>query len=1010
MADAILQRLGTARDGILLAEVGAYLHMIGKLSNDFLVCECREGPKGFDYQKVCDDASFLGDRFRNVMTGDRIGPRLVLPGMPANARTPSSLCAFIEQHTNRSVPEPVLRFLVDAHGIVSGVEKNLPVLLPSHLTQRRDQTWRATAFGFEEENLAPTGLDALRKGVLDKVAGLLETVRDGSPLDWASIFLGDGGFRALLEPVMSRALGDTRRPVNEVTLWDQSYMTAALLKSSLAQVVLENGYRDPLASPKPTWRLLSVALDRWHFVRKAVRLGDADGYQQAIDAAFSAVKRLIEIEVPLGCEIYRDTSGIFFTFPGLEDGLRDEIINGLGPQILRVCHDVDPELAPRVFTTGVSRSVVVQATAIRDAKDATAHPYRTSTTSAELRSTWKDITDACEVCPVCHLRPMAEQGEACRYCRRRRVGRATEWLANPSRTIWLDEVADAQDRCALIVARFDLDRWLDGTATESLRSLTVPEFLTEWNAKHQGDDIRDYAQLIACITADLRSNTASSALLKALHPGYRYAGGAQSFYEILVEERDVSGVAASIAADDWATKARLLALFLFRKYPSPARLRRFWETTARFFDKNVARLLDDRLTVGAGRERLSFEIAWTGGEPDLEPGAAFDIVVAGVQLSPVWDGSRFISTWNHGSLPEAWRSAGGGMVAALQGKPVGADKKGPKLEGSIRGVAVLRGDIANYASWIPMLMSPDQFVAAVPADRALRLAREIFGEYAVQFSKIRDRLALHLGILTFDRRLPLYVALDAASRVLDSAPAASAEVGASVLEVGDADTASGNRLGAAGTGDAATRLCLKVEKGRFTGEQFEWRVSRSTGDPEVEDRWTANVCVDEEPTGRAGAFQAADGRWFAPVGELQQGDRIRFRPSVVTLHHVGTAAARFAAGQRWLAAEALDRIATIGAVLDKGLRTRQWSVRQVRALRDLVEERRQRWGDVPQEFVDACIVRHLGLDPASERGALLRAALADGMFAVSFVWNFDISRAEGYVENAERRGVHAETV
>jgi hypothetical protein len=244
---------------------------------------------------------------------------------------------------------------------------------------------------------------------------------------------------------------------------------------------------------------------------------------------------------------------------------------------------------------------------------------------------------------------------------------------------------------------------------------------------------------------------------------------------------------------------------------------------------------------------------------------------------------------------------------------------------------------------------------------------------------------------------------------LDSASAASAEVGASVLEVGDEGTASSDRLAAAG-GDAATRLCLKVEEGRFTGEQLEWRISRSTGDSAVEDRWTANVCVGEEPTRRPGAFQAADGRWFVPVGELQQRDRIRFRPSVVTLHHLDRAAARFEASQRWLAAEALDRIATIGAVLDEGLRTRQWSLRQVRALRDLVEERRQRWGDVPQGFVDACLVRHVGLDPVSERGALLRAALADGMFPVAFFWNFGIPRAEGDVEDAERRGVHAEAV
>lgn len=1007
MTDAILQRLGAARDGILLAEVGAYLHMIGKLSSDFLVHESREGSSSFDYRSVCDDASFLGGRLRDLLASGWVRPRFALPGIASNTPTPSSLDAFIRDHTNRQASPQVLRFLVDAHGVVAAVEKN-PSNLPSHLKQAQGQTWRATAFGFEEENLAAADLDGLRSGAFDRVAELLEAVRDGNPPDWSSILLGDSGLRASLEPGMSRALGDTRRPVNEVTLWDQSYMTAALLKSSLARVVLENTYHDPLGSRRPEWRILSVALDRWHFVRKAVRLGDADGYQKAINASFSAVKRLVEVDAPLGCEIYRDTSGIFFTFPGVTDSLLDGILDALRPQILRVVHDVEPELAPHVFTTRASRSVVVLATAITEARRAIAIPYRTSTVSSALRSAWNEIAGAREVCPICHLRPKAEQEEACRHCRGRREARAKAWLDTPNRTIWLDEVADAHDRCALIVARFDLSRWLGGAVTESLRTLTVGERLSEWNAKHPGSEIPDYAQLIATVTADLQNNAQNSQLLGVLHSGYTHAGGARKFYDIVVEERDVTGAADSVAADDWATKARLLILFVLRKHPSPARLRRFWATAARFFEENVVRLLDDSLAIGAGSERVSFEIGWVGEAPALQAGASLDIIVDGVQLSPVWDGSRFVSTWNHAFLPTAWRSRPGGLAGALQGKAV-ALRHGAPPQATIHAATVLTGDVASYASWIPILMSPDQFVAAVPGDRALRLAREVFRQYTVEFSKVRDRLPLHLGILTFDRRLPFYAALDAAYRVLDSAPDASVEIGASVLAVGEDAPSMGDRHHV-GPGDARTRLRIEIGERELEGERFDWRVSRATGDPQVEDRWTANVRVDGEATERTGGFQAADGRWFVPAEKLRQGDRIRFRPSVVTLHHLDRAGARFDAGRCWLPAEALERIAAIGAVLDEGRRSRRWSIRQVRALRDLVEERRQRWGDVPQEFVDACLIRLVGLDPGSEQGELLRAALADGMFAVAYFWRFGIEQAEGEVGEAERRGIHADAV
>ncbi len=78
-----------------------------------------------------------------------------------------------------------------------------------------------------------------------------------------------------------------------------------------------------------------------------------------------------------------------------------------------------------------------------------------------------------EICTVCRLRPQgpghkARDRKVCNVCERRRAGRAEDWTKNLRTTIWTDEVADVNGRLALIVGRFGLERWLDGTMVKTL--------------------------------------------------------------------------------------------------------------------------------------------------------------------------------------------------------------------------------------------------------------------------------------------------------------------------------------------------------------------------------------------------------------------------------------------------------------------------------------------------------------------------------------------------------------
>ncbi len=69
---------------------------------------------------------------------------------------------------------------------------------------------------------------------------------------------------------------------------------------------------------------------------------------------------------------------------------------------------------------------------------------------------------------------MPEKAEACEHCIKRRSSRIEAWKQNPAQTIWIDEIADHNDRVALIVGRFGLDDWLSGDLVQTMLVKAVP--------------------------------------------------------------------------------------------------------------------------------------------------------------------------------------------------------------------------------------------------------------------------------------------------------------------------------------------------------------------------------------------------------------------------------------------------------------------------------------------------------------------------------------------------------
>ncbi|MCW5850778.1 MAG: CRISPR-associated protein Csx11, partial [Anaerolineae bacterium] len=225
--------LAQHRDALLLAEVAAWLHDMGKCTDEQIISAASDKPEGFSYKlkeaylHLVDPSAQLSLLGEVVLLQDLI--REARPGMRDNTKP------------------WLVRTLGRCHG-AAHVEKEEPPR--GEGKQASTDTRPSTAFGRED--------NAVRE---------LTVTLDTLPLNPLVSRLA---LKPVLRAAFSKALGDTRRPINEVTLWDWSSMVAALYKASVAGALL--GHK-----PEPQdlqWRLLSIRVDHLEFLAQVTRIPD----------------------------------------------------------------------------------------------------------------------------------------------------------------------------------------------------------------------------------------------------------------------------------------------------------------------------------------------------------------------------------------------------------------------------------------------------------------------------------------------------------------------------------------------------------------------------------------------------------------------------------------------------------------------------------------------------------------------------------------------------------------
>ncbi len=474
-----LEVLADNREDIFLAEVAAWLHDMGKCDERFV--ERQAGVQNsYDYET--DHLDLIDDTWKISLLEEEI-----------------LLKELIEEGKSRNIGNEDKKWLVRVLGFCHSAAHTVKELVFYFRSQPADNTRRGNSFGYEPECMEG-----------------LKVRLDGAGKPGKGLPFGQLSDRSLMkqkiEEAFTYACADTQHPINDVSLWDWSNMVAALYKAAIAEGILV-GKKEP---SEIQWRLLSVRFDGVDFLTKTTRISDLLARRQLIDDGLNRVSTLLEVTYPLGTEVYRDENGSVFIVPDIEhlDQWENEQEQKLSTLIEHEFYKgtvksdenghlcLDGEILPTLTideSSWVWKNLIDQEhnplIPHNEPLPIAAHITENPVSHANLTtvvSWWRGHRE--DICTVCQLRPQGwgaddrekhygykDKGEscssklpcqtckalnrkACAVCEQRRENNSKEWSDKLYTTIWIDEVADINGKVALIVGKFGLDTWFNGSS------------------------------------------------------------------------------------------------------------------------------------------------------------------------------------------------------------------------------------------------------------------------------------------------------------------------------------------------------------------------------------------------------------------------------------------------------------------------------------------------------------------------------------------------------------------
>ncbi len=784
------ETLRNYRPLLLAMEAIGWFHMAGKARIEFLK------------QQGGDNLGYKEREWHNLETppfpwDDLLEwvKRLYGSGIPAVA-WPQSFGLFTEKHGGRNANHPgFLGLLQAAHGIVSGVEKNLPSATSEYLNQTFLHMWLSSPWGYPKRNLLADPPEFLSpegwRQLVSEIQRVLTELRELGAKNVQDIYLWEHwrkqaiGEDSFIRRAFLSTLAETRIPNNDVTLWDQSYVAAALFKSAVAGALLQGNsfpWNDNRIKSKTRWRLLTVAIGTKHYENRSVKIGDWTGIQNTLKKFFDEVARFIEIDIAIGSLIYHDSMVAVFSFPGerFDETVPASWISGwenwLQRQVEAIAESLDLETPPEVRLSGHTRSLVPIVKERNEIRKVVAIP---------VHRKWNVRWHAPEenrghVCPVCRVRLNGDpksRTRPCEICRERRYHRRNDWIQGKLNhdTIWFDEVADRNGRLALLTFSLDIEPWLNGERVDSLRAQAVPEWV-KFNPVLSGqsnpiDPVQSFTSLKDHIENAIASGTfnPNDLVLKNLQEGYRYESNWKDFFSKIVEDRSESPEWNALNDNE---RASWFTHQLFRKLPSPGRVYRFWREAEEFFHdllrefRQIVSHSDNPwrvrrlLLVPADQSNVNWK--------DL---TLYDGYMEGQQISLVYVQSLkgFITASNlarflhpHGSKDDFI-----GKEITLEEEDRTGQTDEIKVK-EVREIGKPHSYLNIYAPVIPVEISPLRFRVLVPLESSSECVDLAVARWKERFAKVWDRLPLQVGVIAFPRKLSYQAVVEATRNVEDA--------------------------------------------------------------------------------------------------------------------------------------------------------------------------------------------------------------------------------------------------
>ncbi len=802
-----------SKETILIGEIGALFHDIGKFHPDFVKSKSVENIKGPHHARDIDKFinGELISHFKNL--------KINIGGEE------KTIYDLIRYH--HDADGLILKCLEKCDKKDSADDKGIV-----RKKQYLDDTYIVSPFGYKKEKIDLVCLQKRFEDLEDTLIGLFKSYVSGT----MSLSCFRESLMNTLKTTFTHALGETRIPSNDVTLWDHSYSTASLFKTLLTAKVCEA----KIDLKKPQWRIFGVCWNGIEFINRGKKIAEIKAREGIIENIKTKLKKEFEDETPIGNVIYEDMNGIYFTFPELGDKSKD-LAKECAKETLEIIYkESDNELWPFFTLSKASSTLTIIAEELKFASEKRKIPKISPTLFVEGKPEEKTFenpelatpSEGQDVCPICRIRPKNKKAERCDVCEERR-GRLRKWLSNRQDTIWISEVADKNNRVALISLSFNLDKWLDGTMIGTIYSQSFEEWLNkekenlfkiqdkliekikeqiepveraieEMKKAKDSDRVKDKiiekteekeeleqkikwftfilnpdkktAYRVLDVFFDLKDHEKEYEKIKI--DGKEFAARIlDTFFEENIGlnkdtlETHLSNIKERLG--DKSLNKEKLATYLFTQNPSPARLYRIWRETEEFFDFVVRKIRDEiynnkwrrvRFTVSNDdlKQKLKDNMTYILEINNLKPENILVFHNKDGEFYTIESLEKF--EFNKKKGEEAVKEA------LKQGfKSITLEDEPDKLLDKNNVVKPVENSIKTeeYYPVIEINRSPLSLRLIVPASDSMKIIELITKLYNEKFEKVLGKLPLNVKLLVAKRKFPLYILLDAEKRMLE---------------------------------------------------------------------------------------------------------------------------------------------------------------------------------------------------------------------------------------------------